>query len=70
MSDMPPVSDEFAAELVVKLQIEVASPVHGILSGDNPTHAMLILKLWAKVQALEAATAFIGGVKPVGGSPQ
>lgn len=65
----PPISDEYAAELVAQLQGEVASPVHGILSGDNPAQAMLILKLWAKVQALEQATAFMGGIKPIGRSP-
>lgn len=70
MSDNPPISDEYAAELVSKIQFELASPIPDILEPGSRAQNLLILKLWAKVAALEQATAFMGaGIKPIGRSP-
>ena len=69
MADMPPISDEYAAELVSKL--EASTQVQAAADwGNADPRDLLILKLWAKVQTLENATAFMGGIKPIGRSPQ
>ena len=68
MADMPVVSDEYAAELVARIEADLTNPDAPL----SPTgmRDMLILKLWAEVQSLKAATAFFGGIKPVQRSPQ
>ncbi len=65
---IPAISDEYAAELVARIEADMANPAAPL----SPTgiRDMLILKLWAKVQALEGATGFLGGgIKPIGRSP-
>ena len=69
MADMPPISDEYAAELVSKLEASTQLQAAADWGHADPRD-LLILKLWAKVQALEAGTAFVTGIKPVGRSPQ
>ena len=65
MSDHPPISDEYAAELVANMQGYHAQSPHltGVIETDY--RDLLILKLWSEVQSLKAATAFFGGIKPV-----
>ncbi len=64
----PPVSDEFAAELVAKVAAGASAQAAADWGNADPRD-LLILKLWAKVQALEGATGFLGGgIKPIGRS--
>lgn len=63
---MTTVSNEYAAELVAKLRTEIES--RDELTGAAPVDPrdLLILKLYDDLQALTAATAFLGGgIKPV-----
>lgn len=64
MADMPPITDEYAAELVAELERPYRSGVIGELVTADPKE-LLILKLYAEVQALKKSIAFLGGIQPM-----
>lgn len=61
---MTVISDEFAAEIVAKMQAEIDARDETTAEEPVNPRDLLLLKLYADLQALTKATAFLGGGIP------